>query len=268
MKVFKRSLIVVIVLTITGVLSYKAAMMFWQPSEDQTGITDELHTVTADTVKASEKGVSKNLIYCYDKKAKEITKIVLEILNSNDNKLTYITIPVRTECTLPNALYEKLTLDAPEMPQVLKLSTLTKYLSVKKAYADGAKIIGELLETNINYYTAIPKNIYETIFQEKSIKQDKDYDAVPQEVFTNEYKTLVSSLDSKNKVSDYMEEMYPKLKSNLSLKKKKTLAKSYSEISASSITFDLIKGTNLNNGYVIDESLALEQLSGYLGDTE
>lgn len=266
MKVLFRSLIVVVVLSITGIISYKAAMMYFQPKQEDTAVTEQVKD-TSDKTVASVEGVSKNLIYCYDKDAKEITKIVLEILDSNDKKLNYVTIPVRTQLTLSNALHNKLMLDDPEIPQVLKLSTLTKYLSSKNAFQDEVKIVEELLGTDINYYTAIPVKTYDTIFREKNIKQKDGYDAVPEEVFTNTYRVYIQSLNSKEKLSNYLEEIYPKLTSDLPLNQKKDLLDSYSEIEMKDIKFALIQGMNLNNGYVIDEDSVSSQLAEYITNT-
>lgn len=262
-KYFIRSLIVVTVLSVTGILSYKAAMMFWQPKEKNTAISEQDKIKTYKNI-SSNKGVSKNLIYCYDKDSNEITKMVLEILNSNDKKLTYITIPVSTEFTMSNALYSHMILDDPEIPQVLKLSTLTGYLDADKAFEDEVKLAEELLETDINYYTAIPKDTYDTMFTEKNINQKDGYDAVPEEIFTNDYKKQMQTMDSKEKLKSYLEEVYPTFRSDLSLKDKKKLLNGYYEALQSDITFDLIKGTNLNNGYIINEDIVPQQLSDYI----
>lgn len=260
---FVKSILIVTALLSAGILSYKAAMHFWQPKEDSVVAYQE-ETLVESIPEASDGGISKNLIICYDDETKDIKKIVLEILNSNRKKLTYITIPQETQFTVSSILYRKMALTYPEIPQVMKLNTVSKYLDYKKAFDYEMLIVEDLLGIKINYYTAIPQSAFETIFSEKSVEQTDGYDSMPEEGFSKKYKEYLKTLNTEEKLGSYIEEIYPTFISNLVVEDKMSCLGSYYEALKSDISFDLIKGTNLNSAYVVDEGLAAEQLTELL----
>lgn len=266
-RIFIRSFFVVVALLLTGVLSYKAAMIFWQPdNKDKNSETAyQENTSLGGVVKSDKYGISRNLIYCYDEETNEITKLVLEIFDIEAHKLTYITIPAKTQLTLSVNLYQKLILDDPEIPQVLKLSTITRYLDGDKAFQDEVLITEELLGVDINYYTAIPKETFDLIYKDTEIKLKDGFDPVPKETFTGAYKKEVKALSSKNKIKSYLKEFYPELHSNLSLEDKLDFTDSYSEMSLNDVSFELLPGENHNTAYIMDHDRTeqlLKELSG------
>lgn len=264
-KLFFKSFFVVIFLLLTGVLSYKAAMLYWQPKSEDTKTAFQENTSPDGIVKVDNQGVSKNLICCYAEDTGDITKLILEIFDSEEHKLTYLTIPVKTQLTISNTLYQRLILDDPEIPQVLKLSTITKYLDTDEAYNDEVMIVEELLGTDINYYTAIPKETFDTMFKDKAVTQSDQYDAISMEVFSGDYKKLLNSLDSRDKIEAYIKELYPKLQSNLTLENKLDFMDAYEKTSQKDISFKLIPGDNMNSEYVINKDQTaqlMKELSG------
>jgi hypothetical protein len=249
-------------LATAGVLSYKAVIYFLSPKEEDAVVAFQNETVSVDTTKAGADGMIKNLIFCYNDDTKEINKIVLEILDEKNKQLTYLTIPTRTQFTMSAALYKRLVLDCPEIPQLLKLSAISKSFDFKKEFMNGTLIVRDLLRTEINYYTAIPQSKYDKIFTEKQVTQSDGSSLLPEEVYSGDYKEFLKTLDSSKKIKAYIKDIYPDLKSSISLKEKLKLIDSYSEITPDHITFDLIKGNNLNSAYVVDPTLAAEQLTG------
>ena len=260
------SLFIVGVLMLTVVVGSKAIKYFSKPdSKEPVPVKQE--NVTSDNKKIEEaEGVTKSLIFCYDKKSDEITKMVLEILNSNSRELTYITIPVRTQITLSDFLYRKIKLDDPKIPQLLKLSTITKYLDEDKAYEDEVLIVEELLNININYYTAMSTKNFEKIFTERNQKQSDNYNSVPMETFNSEFKSIVNSFNSRKKIENYIKDIYENVKSNFPLEDKLKLIDSYTQVPLNEIKFDLIKGNNLNSAYIIDNGHAAQQLQKLIDD--
>ncbi len=265
-RVFAMSLFIVGVLMLTVVVGSKAIKYFSKPdSKEPVPVKQE--NVTSDNKKIEEaEGVTKSLIFCYDKKSDEITKMVLEILNSNSRELTYITIPVRTQITLSDFLYRKIKLDDPKIPQLLKLSTITKYLDEDKAYEDEVLIVEELLNININYYTAMSTKNFEKIFTERNQKQSDNYNSVPMETFNSEFKSIVYSFNSRKKIENYIKDIYENVKSNFPLEDKLKLIDSYTQVPLNEIKFDLIKGNNLNSAYIIDNGHAAQQLQKLIDD--
>jgi hypothetical protein len=266
LKIFIRSFLMIAVLLITGVISYKTALHYWQPkSEEATRTAYQVDTTPDGIVKEDKEGISKNLIYCYEEDTEKITKLILEMFDSEDNKMTYITIPEKTQLTLSNNLYQKLILDDPEIPQILKLTTITEYLDHDRAFSDELLIVEELLGTDINYYTAVPKDTYDTIFKEKYIEQSDKYDAVAMEIFTGDYKKLLKTLKTEDKLKAYIEEIYPKIYTNLPLEDKLSFLDSYFATGLSDITFKLLPGENLNSAYIIDPESTKQQLEEFSG---
>lgn len=259
-RIFTRSIIVVAILLTTGLISYKAAVFLFQPKEDgEVAFQDDILTENDDS-SAKVEEIAKNLIFCYDDKTKDINNIVLEILNSKKNKLTYLTIPVNTKLTVSNTLYKQMIVDCPEIPQVLKLSAISQYLDFKKQFAYAVKITEELVGMDINYYTAIPQSVFDTIFTEKEVNRQDGQEAVTMEVFREEFNNHLKTLDSKKKLEAYIKEMSYDIKSNLSVANKIKYAGSYFNTLADGISFDLIAGNNQNSGYVVDIEAAAQQL--------
>lgn len=259
LKIFIMSFFIVVLLLSAGVLSYKAVMHFWQPKEDST-VAYQNETLPEKSSRVVIEEISKNLIICYDKSTKNITKIVLEILNSHSKQLTYVTVPVRTELTLSGSLYKKMIIDCPEVPQVLKLSTLSKYLVPDKAFEYEVLIIENLLGIKISYYTAIPSDTYDTIFTQKSVKK-AGFDAVSMEVFSKDFNSYLETLTSRDALAAYLEEIYASIDSSLALKDKKKYLDYYSEALPEHVSFELIEGYNQNSAYTIDMEDAAQQLS-------
>ncbi len=260
-KIFTRSIIVVAILLTTCVLSYKAAVYIFQPKEEaELAYQDDVITDESDNnVKVEE--IAKNLIFCYDDKSKNINKIVLEILNAKKNKLTYLTIPVNTKLTVSNSLYKRMMVDRPEIPQVLKLSALTKYLDFKKKFGYGTKITQELIGAEINYYTVIPQSLYETIFTDREVKSQDGQESVMQQVFTDDFRKHLKTLDSKKKLKAYIKELSSDVKSNLSAANKVKYADNYFNALTNDISYDVIMGINQNSGYTVDLEAAAKQLA-------
>jgi hypothetical protein len=276
---FIKSVFIVAFLSIAGVVGYQATMHFWQiPGENdavvaykeqpEAGNNEDIgnNIDTGSITEASVDDISKNLIFSYDEKTNEINKLVLEIFHCKNKKLTYITIPLRTQLTMSDSLYRKLILIHAEIPQMMKLSSISKYFDEETIFPYSVLMIEDLLDIDISYYTALPKSTYDTIFTEKKAPQkDKENDAsIPVESFTDEYIEFIKTLDTEDKISDYIEEIYPTVQSNLDLSQKMNYLESYHKTPISSISFELIKGNDRNSAYEIDSDLAARQLGGLL----
>jgi hypothetical protein len=115
-KGFIRSFFIVTIILGAGVLSYKATMHFWKTPKEEAVVAYKEQAVEEHITTARVDDVSKNLIYCYDETTNEINKIVLEIFSCKNNRLTYITLPVRSQITISDTLYRDLVLVNPEIP--------------------------------------------------------------------------------------------------------------------------------------------------------
>lgn len=113
--------------------------------------------------------VSRNLIFCYDAETNIISKMVLEVFHCGRKQLTYITIPTETQFTMSDILYRQLIAVQPSIPQMLRLSAMTRYLDASVVFDYGELMAEDMLGLEISYYTVMPVELYQTIFEEKSI---------------------------------------------------------------------------------------------------
>lgn len=263
---FIQSFFIVSVLFLAGILGYRAATHYWafpkeeaDFKEDSVATPEPVSTATADEL-------SKNLIFCYDEDRKEICNIVLEVFSGKKYELTYMTIPVTTRITMSDTLYQRMVLVDPNIPQIMKFSALTEYLDQDTLFDNGVLLMEDLLDSDISYYTVIPKKIYDTIFAEEMIERSEAQETseepiptelqrrtVPVEIFNEEYMEFLKTLKTEEELSRYIEEIYPSIQSNLSLTDKMSYLDSYSKTPLKNIAFEQIPGDDYNSGFVIDK---------------
>lgn len=277
-----------------GILSYNGVMHFFDiRGEDavvafkqQPGFKAEMPSEVKPEAEymaeASIDDISKNLIFCYDDKSGEINNILLEIYRCEDKKLYYITIPMRTQFTMSDLLYQKLSPSYPSIPQIFTLSSISTYFSNAYVYDYGVLLIEDFLGIKISYYTAIPASIYKTIFTTEVTKA-KDLSkqetvqtvthavndtsgTVSKEVFTNKYIKFLKSLKTKEDIKKYIRKIYPSIQSNLPLDGKLEYLDSYYNTPIDNVSFDLIKGVDLNSAFTINSMLAQAQIEACLNN--
>jgi hypothetical protein len=202
--------------------------------------------------------VSKNLIFCVNEKNGEITKLLLEIFPCAKHKLYYITIPVQTQFTMSDTLYRELVLVDPAIPQVIKLSGITKYFPEDKLYDYGVLLLEDLLKLKLSYYTVVPDSVYHSIFVTEETR----------EIFTPEFDEFRKTLKTEKQVSDYLKTFYDTISSNLSVTDKLKYTESYLGLTYEDIFFDRIAGNQTNSAYVIDTAKAAEQLTAMTGGNQ
>ncbi|MGB4658810.1 MAG: hypothetical protein WBI07_06515 [Mobilitalea sp.] len=261
LKGFVKSFFIVLILFGVGALTYTVAMNFFGTSDDYVVIKTEEEAKSEPITTASVDGVSKNLIYCYDDDSGKITKIVLEVFHCENRRMTYITIPLRTQYTMSNILYRKLALVQPDIPQVIMLSTLSEYLNSDIVYDYGVLIMEDLLDIEVSYYTAIPMSIYKTIFVEENQASEEGVDDLPFERFSNDYLNFLKTMQTQEEISTYIEEVYPNIISNLTVTDKMNYLESYCNTPIDNISFALMEGENKNSAYIIDRALAARQIA-------
>lgn len=257
---FIKSFFIIALISLVGLLGYRAVIYYGDGDGEEEAIVAYKEQNPEILSKASVDDISKNLIYCYNEDSGEINKLVLEIYNSNNNELAYITIPARTQFTMSDTLYRKLVLTQPYIPQVIKLSNIHKFFDRETVFDYGAFIVEDLLNTKLSYYTAIPESVYNTIFQE-----EKDVE-IPIEVFGKDYIKFLKTLKTQEEISRYLGDIYPSLQTNLSVEEKKSYLDSYSQTSLNEINYDLLPGENQNSAYIVDQNLTSILLQSYLSE--
>lgn len=287
---FLQSFFIVAILLTAGVVGYQSTMKLWMVEEQKPVVVRAPEPTPVPITTASVDDISKNLIFCYDSDTNTISKLVLEVFHCEKKQLTYITIPMNTQFTVSDQLYEKLILYQPSIPQMIRLSTITRYLEASVLFDCVTLMVEDLLGLPVSYYTVLPAQLYQTVFEEKRIisgttaeellsqksvqKKDKavsgkngasDPDQPEEfleaEVFTKEYLTFLGTLDHEEEIEAYIEEVYTAVTSNLSVFDKMNYLDSYSATSLNDVAFTRIAGEDKNSGFAVELSSAVRQLN-------
>lgn len=265
---FVKSFLFMFFIISLGVLSYQSVTKFLNiPDSEEVNPADPIREPKVIT-EASIDDVSKNLIYSIDDKTGTIDKLLLEIFHCGNKEMHYITIPLRTQFTMSDSLYKKLILVQPAIPQIMKLSNISKYFSEETAYEYGVLLIEDLLDIKLSYYTVIPSDKYKTMFttekivpeQKEEQTEESEHPEHPIEIFSKDYREFLSTIKTAEDLSNYIEESYQSVASNLTLEGKMNYLESYCRTSLSSVFFDLIAGDDNNSAYVINEALVEKQI--------
>ncbi len=282
MKGFLQSFFIVAILLSAAVVGYQITLKLWSVEVEEPRNVHMTPTPEPITVPSVD-DISKNLIYCYDEKDHRVSRMLLEVFNCQRKELAYITIPINTKLTMSDMLYRKLIVIKPEIPQIIKFSTITRYLDKKTVFDYGVLMAEELLDTDISYYTVIPEDLFTEIFEERVIPasisiadyfseeekpmptvtgtaSEKELRPEPTQVFTSQFNENIKNLDTEAKIKAYLEELYSKLTSNLPWQDKVNYIECYSEISAEQVIFLRLAGKEQNSGFEIDPIRATRQL--------
>lgn len=266
-----KSLLFFLFFALISIAVYKLVMHLYGIENER--VIDVIPPVKKQTIitEASIDEVSKHLIYCVNEDTGDIEKLILEIYDCERLMLYYITIPIKTQLTLSDALHKELVLVKPSIPGYLKLSAITGYLPEETVYEYGVLMIEELLDIEISYYTVVPQSIYDQVFETELLKskansQEGLESTYPREVFSDEFLEHLHTINTETELRNYIEELYTKIKSNLSLKDKLNYVESYINTPGRNIRFEVIAGEDSNSAYIIDEALASRQLKSYLNE--
>ncbi len=147
-----KSILFIIILLLTGFASYKISYTILSDNGGNIGTSKgDIADIIED---AQTDEVSRNLIYvCNDDR---ITNLMLEICNTKTNNMDYVTIPVRTEYTIPTTMYQKLCTVNQEIPQIISIGRIKTYFANSdEAFGYGELIIEKMLGIKISYYTVL-----------------------------------------------------------------------------------------------------------------
>lgn len=264
MYVFLRSIFTILALFIAGFISYKITLLYYDhfggPSDDDKSakLIRELYGEVEVT------DVAKNLIYCVGED-KEIKAVVLEIFNTNTYNMDYITIPMKSQFTVSNELYQKLCASGCDAPQIIKLSKMDNYFSDETLYEYGVILLEDLLDIDIDYYTAVPVEEFKKAFKqgdatiayaEDGTTMQSYYEWHLKKSFINQVREL-----SESELEDFVKEEASLCESSLNTKSKVEYVKSYVKVNPDYIyehsLYGIIEGGEFE--VYVDESNQLIQ---------
>lgn len=232
-----KSILFIIILLVTGFASYKISYTILSDNGGNIGTSKgDIADIIED---AQTDEVSRNLIYVCN--GDRIINLMLEICNTKTNNMDYVTIPVRTEYTIPTTMYQKLCTVNQEIPQIIRIGRIKTYFANNDdAFGYGELIIEKMLGIKISYYTVLDQETYKSHYAKKRVRvrfkpeegtvtatpgsdgtvPEVQYIRVPQRIlvasstYTNQLKDINGDQE---KIAEYIKEQYERVESNLTV---------------------------------------------------
>lgn len=203
---------------------------------------------------ATRDDVAKHLIYVWDEDKKRISYCVLEIFDSNNKKLNYITIPVAGQITLSGELYQKLYRISAEVPQMIRIAKLHDYFQTdEQAYGYGMTILEDYFDIEISYYTVVSKEEFAKRFTSAKVKSGKG--KVDGMVLREDYLSTMSAYSDPDSLEKYLKDVYKQTKSNLDSKDRLSYAEAYAGVDTGKIQYYALPTTMEGQNRVFDLTL-------------
>ena len=283
-----KSILFIIILLCVGFGSYKISYTILSDNGGNVGTSKgDIEDIIED---AQTDEISKNLIYVTDED--RITNMMLEICNTKTNNMDYITVPVRTEYTIPATMYQKLCTVNQEIPQIVRIGRLKSYFSNSEdAYGYGELIVEKMLGIKISYYTVLDQETYDSHYTKKMTKvrfrQDVDETTatpgpdgvVPTSQLkrVNERISVASSLyirelkdisGDQEKIAEYIKQQYERVESNLTVYNKIGYIECYEKMNVDYFHYWGVPGTFNNKVFTVDTKAAKEFIIKLADNTE
>lgn len=266
LQIFLKSIFVIFMLVVTGFVSYKITLLYYDnfggPENDKVAkAVRELYGEVEVT------DVSKNLIYAVGED-KQLKAVILEVFNTNTNNVDYITLPLKAQFALSNELYQKLCNSGCDIPQIMKLSTMDNYFSGETLYEYGVIMIEDLLDVDINYYTAVPVDKFKKMFKQGEAAAVFAEDGTPMQSYyewhlKKSYIKKISAFEAQE-WEDYIKEVSDFCKSNLNVKSRLEYAKKYPQVNPKLIHTHSLYGTLQNNDFEINTEESNQMIQAIL----
>lgn len=284
-----KSLLCIVVILGVGFASYKISYSILSNGggnvkTDSDSLRDIINDATTDEI-------SKNLIYVSDDKNK-VTYVMLEICNTKTYNMDYITIPVKTNYTIPSVMYRKLCQVNPEIPQVIRVSNLKQYFTDENdAYGYGVLIFEKMLGTDISYYTAITQETYDSHYAQQKVKvayktkSSLNNTTGPDGVVPSSNTTLQTTMKisvlsesyqrqlidlggDQTKIADFIKDQYERVLSNLTTYNKIGYVEAYEKMDPTKYHFWGVPGVYTDKIFEVDTKAAKKAIKQLVENTE
>ena len=171
-KGFLQAIFVIVCMILCGVGGFFGTRFYYSKKADK-----ENSAKAADMIgDAQIDEVSKNLIYVWNEDKGRISSCVLEVFDTNNKKLDYITIPTSGQITISADMYKKLYQVNQEIPQVFTLSKLCSYFDKgdDTSFGYGVLILEDYFDIDVSYYTVISEDVFEEMFESREVEIDEN----------------------------------------------------------------------------------------------
>ena len=284
-----KSLLCIFVILGVGFASYKISYAILSNGDgdvktDSGSLQESINDATTDEI-------SKNLIYVSDDKNK-VTHVMLEICNTKTYNMDYVTIPVKTDYTIPSVMYRKLCQVNPEIPQVIRISKLKQYFTDENdAYGYGVLIFEKMLGVDISYYTAIAQETYDNHYAEQKVtvayKTTSSLNNTPGpdgtipssnttlstamkiSTLSEDYQRQLADLGGdQTKIADFIKDQYERVISNLTTYNKIGYVEAYEKMDPAKYHFWGVPGVYIDGVFEVDTKAAKKALKKLVENTE
>lgn len=267
-----KSILFIIVLLLVGFASYKVSYTILSDNGGNIGTS---RGDIADIIEEAQTDeISKNLIYVCN--GDKIVSLMLEICNTKTNNMDYVTIPARTEFTIPTTMYQKLCTVNEEIPQIVRIGRLKTYFeNDNDAFGYGELIIERMLGVKISYYTVLDYETFKNHYRRKriSVRFRQDVDAatatpgldgtVPTSQMTSVTERIAIASSSyisqlrdiagdQEKIAEYIKEQYQRVDSNLTVYNKIGYIECYEKMNVEYFHYWGIPGTFTGKVFSVD----------------
>ncbi len=239
---FIKSFIVIMVLLLVGAGSYRLTMMYYRATDEEGEESGEKFLNIVGDVTAGE--VSSNLVYKVSEDGKTILGLVLELFNTKNNNLDYVTIPETMRFTVSNEMYQRISVVSPETPQIIYISRLKEYFEGDAAYEYGVILLQEHLGVDVGYYTAMDEKEFDAYLTKREV--DGAY------VLTDQAKGEMGALAEAKNWEDYIEERYQRVKSNLRIKQKLKYTEALTNMQPDKVYSHVLAGAMVDGAFEAD----------------
>lgn len=215
---------------------------------------------------------------------------MLEICNTKTNNMDYVTIPVRTEYTIPTTMYQKLCTVNQEIPQIIRIGRIKTYFANSdEAFGYGELIIEKMLGIKISYYTVLDQETYKSHYTSKRVGvrfkpsgtatatpgpdgsvPEVQYIRTPQRisVASNTYINQLKDINgSQEKIAEYIKEQYEGVESNLTVYNKIGYIECYEKMNVDYFHYWGIPGTYDGKVFSVDTKAAKSFLNKLANNT-
>lgn len=185
---------------------------------------------------ATRDDVAKNLIYVWNEDKKKISYCVLEVFDSQNKTIDYLTIPVSGQLTLSGELFQKLYKISSEVPQMMSIARLQDYFETEdKAYGYGVTILEDYFDIDISYYTVVSRADFMERFVVGKVKSGRG--KVDGMVLRDDYLAGMTAYTDKDSMENYLKDVFKQTKSNLDTKDRLSYAEAYAGVKKEQIHY-------------------------------
>lgn len=238
---FFKTLGIILLLLGVGALSYYLTRLYYDQTERLERSTQYTHVIDVNTGNESS-----NLIYSYDKETKKIKALVLELFDETTTNMNYITIPVNTQISISADTYSELMKVCQQLPQLVRMSDINDYFTGDVAYEYGIMILQEQLKVDIGYFTAMPSDLFKTVFEKKKTKKKLIYQ--PTEALLNS----AAKCTTEDAMDDYIEDMWDDMILDITLSQKQHYSAALVKAKGDYIRTRSVYATKSGDVYLLD----------------